>query len=90
MTESLKQPITKPVPFYKIAALMQAWWAWCFDSLPAEKVWEFEDKLYEKLDTIHKDFAKEIQKNKWFDEEVKVKLIEIAKEVEKEMLAELQ
>jgi F-type H+-transporting ATPase subunit alpha len=24
MTESLKQPITKPVPFYKIAALMQA------------------------------------------------------------------
>lgn len=90
MTESLKQPITKPVPFYKIAALMQAWWAWCFDSLPAEKVGEFEDKLYEKLDTIYKDFSKEIQKSKTFDDDIKATLIKIAKEVETEMLAEIQ
>ncbi len=86
MTELLKQWDTHPLPFEKQACVLYAGSQWYLDTLSVDQIAEFEERLYEKLDTTHKDLSTTIRKDRILSDEIKEAMKKIAGEVEKEML----
>ncbi len=70
LVEMLKQPAHDPIPCYKQVVLIYAGVNGYLDQIPVEKVKEFEKALYSKLDTVAKDVAQLIQKEKKLTDEI--------------------
>ncbi len=85
MTEALKQPVNRPVPFYKMAALVFCGSEWLLDQIKVEQIKEFEEKLYDKLDSTHTDLSASMKNSKKLEDETKDTLRTIGKEILEEM-----
>lgn len=70
MYEMLKQWVNSPIPFYKQAVLTYAGIKNYFDSLEVSQVKSFEEALYDKLDTTHKELSDKIIADKKLTEEI--------------------
>jgi len=86
MTELLKQTDIAPIPFEKQVVAIYAGTKWFFDSLEISKVGEFEQKIYEKLDSSHKSLAELIRTEKVLNDDIKDWMSNLAEEV----LAEIE
>ena len=64
LVEMLKQPAHDPLPCYKQVVLIYAGVNGYLDQIPVDKVKEFEQTIYSKLDTVAKDLVELIQKEK--------------------------
>lgn len=81
MVELLKQPNGQPLSFYKQATVIYAGINWYLDKLSIDKVKTFETYLYEKLDTSHADFAKQMQDKKELTSDIEQGIKEVIEEV---------
>jgi len=85
MTACLKQAPNKPISIEKMAALMFSGSEGLLDQIPVEKITEFEEKLYEKLDGKYAKDAEAIRKEKKLTDEAKALFKKVANEVITEM-----
>lgn len=85
MTEALKQPVNRPIPFYKMAALVFCGGEGFLDQIKVDQIKGFEEKLYEKLDSTYADLAKSMKESKKLEDDTKDGLRTIAKEILNEM-----
>lgn len=82
MTELLKQAPNSPLPFYKQATMIYAGINWYLDDIEVDQVLQFEELLYDKLDTTFKDLVKTMEKEQNLTDEIQdgmKKAIEAAK-----------
>ncbi len=86
LVEMLKQPPHSPIPFYKQVVLIYAGVNWYLDKLPVEKVREFEERLYAKLDTVYKDVEDKIKKVKDLTPDIEEWMKKVIEDVLSEML----
>ena len=70
MYEMLKQGVNSPIPFHKQAVLTYAGIKNYFDTLEVDQVRPFEEALYDKLDTTHKDLSDKIIADKKLTDEI--------------------
>jgi F-type H+-transporting ATPase subunit alpha len=70
MFEMLKQGVNSPIAFHKQAVLTYAGIKNYFDSLEVSQVKAFEEALYDKLDTTHKELSDKIIADKKLTEEI--------------------
>ena len=85
MTELLKQNDVKPIPFEKQVCAIYAGSKGYLDTIELDKISEFEQKIYEKLDSSHKDLAERIRTEKVLNDEAKEWMWNLAQEVLSEM-----
>jgi F-type H+-transporting ATPase subunit alpha len=71
MTELLKQNDINPLPFEKQVVAIYAGTKGFFDTLPISQVGEFEQKIYEKLDSSHKSLSELIRTEKVLSDDIK-------------------
>jgi F-type H+-transporting ATPase subunit alpha len=81
----LKQPPHSPIPFYKQVVLIYAGINGYLDKLPVEKIREFEEKLYAKLDTVYKDVEDKIKEVKDLTSEIEEGMKKVIEEVIEEI-----
>lgn len=74
LTEVLKQNIYQPLTVEKQVAIFYAATQGHLDDVPVDKVHEFEQKLYDRLDTTHKKLAEEIVEKQDLDEKIEKEL----------------
>ena len=86
LVEMLKQPPHSPIPFYKQVVLIYAGVNWYLDKLPVEKVREFEERLYAKLDTVYKDIEDKIREVKDLTPDIEEGMKKVIEDVLSEML----
>ena len=80
LVELLKQPVNAPIPFYKQVVVIYAGINDYLKDLEIEKIKDFEQKIYEKMDTTWKHLADEIKLEKNLTEEIEEKIKQIIKE----------
>ena len=85
LVEMLKQPPHSPIPFYKQVVLIYAGINGYLDKLPVEKIKEFEEKLYAKLDTVYKDVEDKIKEVKDLTSEIEEGMKKVIEEVIEEI-----
>jgi len=85
MTACLKQAPNRPVAIEKMAALMFLGSQGFIDKVSVDKVSEFEQKLYEKLDGKYNKKAEAIRTERQLTDDTKALFIKIAEEVVEEM-----
>jgi len=88
MVEMLKQPVNSPVHFAKQSVLVFAGINGYLDNIRVDQVAEFEQVLYDKLDTSYKSLFDKIQKEKSLTDEIKSEIEICISEVQKEVLNE--
>lgn len=84
MSEMLKQWPNSPIPFYKQAVIIYAWINGFLDSIPVERVLEFEKMLYDKLDSSYKSLADKILIEKSLSEEIEALIKTLLSELSQE------
>jgi F-type H+-transporting ATPase subunit alpha len=77
LVEILKQKQYAPLSFEKQVCLIYAAVNGYMDEVEVSKIVEYEEKLYERLDTTHKDFADKLKKEKQLTEEIEKELKKI-------------
>jgi len=87
LTEMLKQLPNSPLATYKQASLIYAGTNGYLDGLALEQISEFEEKLYEKLDTKYSDLAKLMAEKKELNAEIEEWIKKVLTEVSTEMKA---
>ncbi len=85
LVEMLKQPPHSPIPFYKQVVLIYAGVNGYLDQLPVEKIREFEEKLYAKLDTVYKDLEEKIKEVKDLTSEIEEGMKKVIEDVLEEI-----
>ena len=85
MVEMLKQPVNAPIPFEKQVVLIYAGIKGNLDSLELEKIGEFEQTLYQKLDTSYSSLLETIVSEKKLSDEVEASMKAIIDEVVQEV-----
>ena len=74
LTEILKQPQYQPLPVQKQVAIVFAATNGYLDSIPVEKLRDYEDRLYRFLETRHPQVLAAIVEKKVLDDEIKAGL----------------
>jgi len=74
LTEILKQPQYRPLPVEKQVAIIYAATNGYLDSVPVEKLREYEDGLYANLDSRHAALLAAIVEKKTLDDDIKKQL----------------
>lgn len=77
LVEMLKQSNNSPIPFNKQVVLVYAGINWYMDTLPLDKIFEFETNIYNKLDTTYKKLNQNIIKKEALDEEIEAWIKEL-------------
>ena len=85
MVEMLKQPVNAPIPFEKQVVLIYAGIKGNLDSLELEKIGEFEQTLYQKLDTSYSSLLETIVSEKKLSDEIEASMKAIIDEVVQEV-----
>ncbi len=86
MVEMLKQPENSPIHFYKQAVLIYAGVNGYLDRLEVSQIKQFEQTLYDKLDSVYSSESELMKKEKKLTEEIEVHI----KRIMEETLAEIQ
>jgi len=81
MTEVLKQSDNNPIPFEKQAVILYIATKWYFSEFPVEDISEFQDKVFDKLDSSYKQLAQDIKDEKSLTEDIEENINKLAKEV---------
>ena len=68
-----------------MAALVFCGSEWLLDQIKVEQIKEFEEKLYDKLDSTHTDLSASMKNSKKLEDETKDTLRTIGKEILEEM-----
>jgi F-type H+-transporting ATPase subunit alpha len=87
LTEILKQPQYRPLPVEKQVAIIFAATNGYLDSIPVERLREYEDRLYVFFDNHRPGVLAAIAEKKVLDDEVKARLKESLEEFGKEFAA---
>jgi F-type H+-transporting ATPase subunit alpha len=74
LTEILKQPQYKPLPVERQVAIVFAATNGYLDSVPVEKLREYEEGLYRYLETLHASLLSTIVEKKILDDDLKAKM----------------
>lgn len=85
MFEMLKQWVNSPIPFHKQAVLIYAGINNYFDDLAVSQVKLFEEALYDKLDTTHKELSDTIIQTKKLTDEIEDAMKSVIKETVEEL-----
>jgi len=86
MTELLKQPDNDPIPFEKQAVLIYAGSTGILDQISVDRVLEYEEKLYQKLESSYKELAEKVRDEKVLSDDIKDGMKKVTEEVLKEMI----
>ena len=81
LVEMLKQWVNKPIPFYKQVIVIYAGINDFLKDLELEKIWEFEKRLYEKLDTTYSDLVNKIKNRQKLTDEIEKSMKKVIDEV---------
>jgi len=85
MTACLKQAPNKPISIEKMAALMFMGSQGELDNIPVERIAEFEEILYEKLDGKYAKQADKIREEKQLSDDAKATFKKVTAEIIEEM-----
>ncbi len=85
MVEMLKQPPHQPIPFYKQVVLIYAGINGYLDNISVEDIKIFEERLYEKMDTVYKDLSDKILEIKDLTPEIEESMKKVIEEVIEEV-----
>lgn len=88
LVELLKQKENSPISFHKQAVMIYAGTKGYLDSIELDQVADFEERLYEKMDTIHEDLSKQILADKKLTEEIEAGIKVLIEAVVEEMNAQ--
>ncbi len=84
LMEMLKQENDAPIPFFKQVVVLYAGINGYFEKVPVEAIREFEQTVYQKLDTTFLELAEQIQEQKELNAEIeegiKALIVEVLKE----------
>ncbi len=84
LMEMLKQANDAPIPFFKQVVVLYAGINGYFEKVPVEAIREFEQTVYQKLDTTFLELAEQIQElkelNADIEEGIKALIVEVLKE----------
>jgi F-type H+-transporting ATPase subunit alpha len=80
LIELLKQPLYNPMPLYKQVILLCAANAKIFIDVPLKEIQKFRDGMVEYFETAHSDIVNEIMDKKVLTDELKEKILAVAKE----------
>ena len=84
LMEMLKQENDAPIPFFKQVVVLYAGINGYFEKVPVEAIREFEQTVYQKLDTTFLELAEQIQEQKelnaGIEEGIKALIVEVLKE----------
>lgn len=84
LMEMLKQENDAPIPFFKQVVVLYAGINGYFEKVPVEAIREFEQTVYQKLDTTFLELAEQIQEQKELnadiEEGIKALIVEVLKE----------
>ncbi len=84
LMEMLKQSNDNPIPFFKQVVLLYAGINGYFEKVPVEAIREFENMVYQKLDTTFLELAEQIQEQKELNAEIEEGIKALIAEVLKE------
>jgi len=85
LVEVLKQWVNQPIPFYKQVVVIYAGINDYLKDLEIDKIKEFEQRLYKKMDTTYTDLVKDIMKEKNLTREIEEEIKKLINEVLDEM-----
>jgi len=85
MTACLKQAPNRPISIEKMAALMFLGSQGLIDKVPVERVEEFEEKLYEKIEGKYAKKAEAVRDEKQLSDDAKELFTSIGNEIIEEM-----
>lgn len=84
LMEMLKQENDAPIPFFKQVVVLYAGINGYFEKVPVEAIREFEQTVYQKLDTTFLELAEQIQEQKELNTEIEEGVKALIAEVLKE------
>lgn len=84
LMEMLKQANDQPIPFFKQVVFLYAGINGYFEKVAIDGIADFENKVYQKLDTTHLELAKAIEEQKELTEEIETGIKELIAQVLKE------
>ena len=87
MFEMLKQWVNSPIAFHKQAVLIYAGIKNYFDDLRVDQIKTFENTLYDKLDTTHKDLTDMIIADKKLTDEIEEGMKNVIQETVSELVS---
>ncbi len=85
MTEVLKQKDSNPISFERQAVILYIWTKWYFADFEVEDVIEFQELVFDKLDSSYKQLAQDIKDEKTLTPDIEEKINKLAKEVSDNM-----
>jgi len=86
MTELLKQPDNDPLPFEKESVIIFLGSKGFLDELELSQVGVFEEKVFEKMETSHKELADKIRSEKKLSDEIIEWMMKLWEEVKAEFV----
>jgi len=87
MTEILKQSDNNPISFERQAVILYIATKWYFSEFAVEDISEFQDRVFEKLDSSYKQLAQDIKDEKTLTDSIEENINKLAKEVYDNMKA---
>ena len=85
MTEVLKQSDNSPIPFEKQAVILYIGTKGYFSDFEVEDVLEFQDKVFDKLESSYKQLAQDIKDEKTLTPSIEEVINKLATEVKDNM-----
>jgi F-type H+-transporting ATPase subunit alpha len=85
LIEMLKQWINLPISFHKQSVMIYSWINWYLDKLDVEKILDFEEKIYNKMDSTYKMLSDKIIREKALTEEIEEEIKKLLNETLWEM-----
>jgi F-type H+-transporting ATPase subunit alpha len=90
MVEMLKQKENNPISFHKQAILIYAGINGYLDTLNIKDVFAYEEMLYERLDTTHKQLSEKILTHKKLSDDIETEIKDLVKDLAEEFGAKNQ
>lgn len=81
MTEVLKQADNNPIPFEKQAVILYIGTKWYFSDFAVEEVSEFQNRVFDKLESSYKQLAQDIKDEKTLTPAIEESINKLATEV---------
>ena len=85
LTEMLKQPVNSPIPFNKQVVLLFAGTNGYLDDVSVENIKQYENSIYDKLDSTYSALNESIKSEKKLTDEIKESMKKIAQETADEI-----
>jgi F-type H+-transporting ATPase subunit alpha len=87
MVELLKQKENSPLHFSKQSVILYAWINWYLDKVPLQKIREYEQSIYDKLETTFSYLKEKIISDKKLTDEIQEDIRTLLGELQTEYTA---